>query len=95
MATLTVCSRLNGKPKRFKLEGVNIDGKVSELKGRLSDEVKFSAHELGKILQYKSSSLSPTALSAVEQDVLWSDLRTTYRLLSVGDGPDQTVEVSV
>ncbi len=26
---------------------------------------------------------------------MWSDLRTTYRLLSVSDGPDQTVEVAV
>ena len=29
------------------------------------------------------------------QEYVWSDLRTTYWLLSTSDGPDQTVEVAV
>lgn len=48
MATITICNRLNGKTKRLKVEGVNINSKVAEFRSKVSSATEAPIHEIGK-----------------------------------------------
>ena len=48
MATISICNRLNGKTKRLKVEGVNLNNKVAEFRSKVSRATEVPIQEIGK-----------------------------------------------
>ena len=49
MAAISIC--LNGKCKRLKVEGVNINSKVAGFRSKVSHATEVPIHEIGKNVQ--------------------------------------------